>query len=352
LDMSFRVKVLPSGREFDAEGDESVLDAALREAVVMPYGCKDGICGTCKARVLEGEVEQGPHAPSALGADERAAGLALMCCARARSPLVIEARLVAGVGDIPLRKLPCRINAIERIAQDVAVLRLQLPAGESLRYLAGQYIELILRDGTRRSYSMAAAPGRADTLELHVRHLPGGRFTDALFGVSSPPVKVRDILRFEGPMGTFFLREDGDAPIVLLASGTGFAPIKAIVEQVIGQDRPRLMTLYWGGRRPRDLYMNALAETWAATIPGFRYVPVVSDPRPEDDWRGRTGFVHRAVMADLPDLSGHRVYACGAPTMVDAARTDFTERCGLPADAFFADAFVTAADAARIDKNL
>ncbi len=346
--MGFRVTVLPSGRQFDAEGDESILDAALRETVVMPYGCKDGICGTCKARVLDGEVEQGPHAPAALDAAERAAGYALMCCASARSPVVVEARLVAGVGDIPLRKLPCRVNAIERVAPDVAVVRLQLPAGESLRYLAGQYIELVLRDGTRRSYSMATPPGQGDTLELHVRHLPGGRFTDALFGASSPPVQVRDILRFEGPMGTFFLREDGDAPIVLLASGTGFAPIRAIVGQVLGQDRPRPMTLYWGGRRPADLYMNELAQGWAATVPGFRYVPVVSDPQPEDDWRGRTGFVHQAVMADLPDLSGHRVYACGAPVMVDAARADFVERCRLPADAFFADAFVTAADAARI----
>ena len=346
--MGFRVRVLPSGREFDAGADESILDAALREAVVMPYGCKDGICGTCKARVLEGEVEQGPHAPSALDADERAAGFALMCCASARSPLVVEARLVAGVGDIPMRKLPCRINAIERVAPDVVVLRLQLPAGQSLGYLAGQYIELILRDGTRRSYSMATPPGQSDTLELHVRHLPGGRFTDALFGASSPAVQVRDILRFEGPMGTFFLREDDDAPVVLLASGTGFAPIKAIVEQVQARGGDLPMALYWGGRRPHDLYMNELAEQWAATIPGFRYVPVVSDALPEDAWQGRDGYVHRAVMEDLPDLSGYKVYACGAPAMVDAAREDFVERCGLAPDAFFADAFVTAADAARV----
>jgi CDP-4-dehydro-6-deoxyglucose reductase len=340
--MGFRVRVLPSGREFEAEADESVLDAALRAALVMPYGCKDGICGTCKARVLEGEVEQGQHAPAALREDERAAGFALMCCASARSPLVVEVRLVAGVGDIPVRKLPCRINAIERVAPDVVVLRLQLPAGESLRYLAGQYIELILRDGTRRSYSMATAPGQSDTLELHVRHLPGGRFTDALFGASSPAIKVRDILRLEGPLGTFFLREDDDAPVVLLASGTGFAPIKAIVEQVLARGRPLPMALYWGGRRPRDLYMNELAEHWAATVPGFRYVAVVSDALAEDAWRGRTGFVHRAVMEDLPDLSAYKVYACGAPAMVDAARADFVARCALPPDAFFADAFVAA----------
>lgn len=345
--MSFAISVMPSGREFTAEDDETVLDAALRHGVVLPYGCRNGACGSCKARVLAGSIRQGPHVATALSDEERAQGWALLCCANARSALSLEARVVAAAGDIPVRKLPCRIQAIDRLGDDVALVRLQLPARESLRYLAGQYIELILRDGTRRSYSMACAPGERDTLELHVRHMPGGRFTDALFGVTEPPVRVRDILRFEGPMGTFFLREDSDAPIVLLASGTGFAPIKAIVEHAIEQGSKRPMALYWGGRRPRDLYMDALAARWAGEIPGFRYVPVVSDALPGDDWRGRTGFVHRAVVEDLPDLSGHEVYACGAPAMVDAAREDFTRQCRLPPEAFFADAFTSAADLAR-----
>jgi len=345
--MSFKVTVTPSGRQFDVDDDEFILEAALRQGVVLPYGCRDGACGSCKARVVEGRIGQGPHAEKALGADEAARGYALLCCAHALSDLAVECRVVAAAGDIPIRKMPCRVASIERPAPDVAVLVLQLPANERLQYLAGQYIELLLKDGSRRSYSMASAPHQAEgQIELHVRHMPGGRFTDALFGAAQPAVAVRDILRFEGPMGTFFLREDSDRPIVFVASGTGFAPVKAMVEHARHAGIARPMTLYWGGRRPHDLYMNALAGQWAREIDGFRYVPVVSDALPEDDWHGRTGFVHRAVMADLPDLSRHQVYACGAPAMVDAARRDFTATCGLPPTEFFADSFTSAADLA------
>jgi CDP-4-dehydro-6-deoxyglucose reductase len=344
--MSFKVTVSPSGRQFDVDDDEFILEAALRQGVVLPYGCRNGACGSCKARVVDGRIEQGPHADKALAADEAARGYALLCCSHAQSDLSVECRVVAAAGDIPIRKMPCRIASIEFLAPDVAALKLQLPANERLQYLAGQYIELLLKDGSRRSYSMASAPHLAEQLELHVRHMPGGRFTDALFGATQPAVKVRDILRFEGPMGTFFLREDSDRPIVLLASGTGFAPIKAIVEHARHKGIARPMALYWGGRRPRDLYLNALAEQWVREIDGFRYVPVVSDALPEDGWRGRTGFVHRAVMDDLPDLSGHQVYACGAPVVVDCARRDFTSVCRLPQAEFFADSFTSAADLA------
>ena len=343
--MRFKVTVSPSGRQFDVDDDEFILEAAMRQGVVLPYGCRDGACGSCKARVLEGCIDQRAHADRALGADEAARGHALLCCARACSDLSIEARVVAAAGDIPIRRMPCRIASIERPAPDVAVLRLQLPANERLRYLAGQSIELALKDGSRRSYSMACAPHRAEgQIELHVRHMPGGRFTDALFGVVQPAVAVRDILRFEGPMGTFFLREDSERPIVFVASGTGFAPVKAMIEHARHAGCARPMTLYWGGRRPRDLYLNALAQQWMQEIDGFRYVPVVSEALPEDDWHGRTGFVHRAVMADLPDLSGYQVYACGAPVVVDAARRDFTALCRLPPTEFFADSFTSAAD--------
>jgi CDP-4-dehydro-6-deoxyglucose reductase len=344
--MTFSVTVVPSGKQFSVEPGETVLDAGLRQGVVLPYGCKNGACGSCRARVAEGRIEQGPHQAKALPAADAAQGFALLCCATALSDLTVEARVIAAAGDIPLRKMPCRVASIERVAPDVVVMRLQLPAHERLQFLAGQFVELILKDGTRRSYSMAVAPHAAEQIELHVRHMPGGRFTDALFGVAQPAVKERDILRFEGPMGTFFLREDSAKPIVLLASGTGFAPIKAIVEHAAHKGIVRPMTLYWGGRRPRDLYMHALCEQWAAQWPHLRYVPVVSDALPEDGWTGRTGFVHRAVMDDLPDLSGHQVYACGAPIVVDSARADFTARCGLPADEFYADAFTTAADLA------
>ena len=346
--MSFTVTVSPSGKQFTAAADESILEAALRQGVVLPYGCRDGACGSCKAKVIEGQLHQGPHSDNALKPAEATQGFALMCCSQARSDLAVECRIVNAVGDVPVRKMPCRVASIERVAPDVVVLKLQLPASERLQYLAGQYVELILKDGSRRSYSMARAPHLADQVELHVRHMPGGRFTDALFGVTQPVVKERDILRFEGPLGTFFLREDSDKPAVLLASGTGFAPIKAIVEHAQFKGLSRPMTLYWGGRRPQDLYMHALCEQWAQEIPGFRYVPVISDASPEDQWSGRTGFVHRAVMQDLPDLSGHQVYACGAPIVVESAQRDFIAQCGLPIEEFYADSFTSAADLASV----
>ncbi|HQD83338.1 MAG TPA: CDP-6-deoxy-delta-3,4-glucoseen reductase [Quisquiliibacterium sp.] len=344
--MSFTVTVQPSGKQFSVESDEMILDAALRQGVVLPYGCKNGACGSCKARVTDGLIEQGAHSAGALRSDEAVQGMALICCARAQSDLTLEARVVSAAGDIPIRKMPVRVSSIDRVAADVAVIRLQLPANERLQYLAGQYVELILRDGARRSYSMACAPHLAEQLELHIRHMPGGRFTDMVFGAVQPALKERDILRIEGPMGTFFLREDSTKPMVLLASGTGFAPIKALIEHAIHKGVRRPMTLYWGGRRPADLYMNDLCARWARELPDFRYVPVVSDALPEDGWTGRTGFVHRAVMADFPDLSGHQVYACGAPVVVESARTDFVASCRLPEDEFFADAFTSAADAA------
>jgi CDP-4-dehydro-6-deoxyglucose reductase len=280
--------------------------------------------------------------------EEREAGYTLLCQARATSDLVVESREIRLASDIQVRKLPSRVTSITRPAADVAVLQLQLPATETFKFYAGQYVELILKDGKRRSYSMANPPHSAAALELHIRHLPGGLFTDHVFGVGATQMKEREILRIEGPMGSFFLREDSDLPIVMLASGTGFAPIKAIIEHMVEQGVKRPVTLYWGGRRPADLYMHAMAQNWAATIPNFRYVPVVSDALPEDAWTGRTGFVHKAVMADFPDLSGYQVYACGAPIVVDSARRDFVAHCKLPDDAFFADSFTSEADLAAL----
>jgi CDP-4-dehydro-6-deoxyglucose reductase len=344
--MSFKVSVQPSGKQFEVDAGESILAAALRQNVILPYGCRNGACGSCKALVLDGHIEQGPHSSGAMKPEEAASGYALLCCATPMGDVTVQCRVIAAAGDIPLRKMPCRVASITEAAPDVRIVRLQLPANERLQYLAGQYVELLLRDGSRRSYSMASAPTTAEQIELHIRHMPGGKFTDSLFGITQPGIKERDILRFEGPMGTFFLREDSEAPIIFLASGTGFAPIKAIIEHIIHKAVRRPIVLYWGGRRPRDLYMNAQCEQWAAELPDFRYVPVVSDALPEDAWSGRTGFVHQAVMADFPDMSSHQVYACGAPIVVDSARHDFTQSCGLPEDQFFADAFTSEADLA------
>jgi CDP-4-dehydro-6-deoxyglucose reductase, E3 len=333
-----KVKVQPSGHQFDVDEGESVLTAALRQDLVLPYGCRNGACGTCKGKIVEGEVDYGVYQKKALTEDEKAQGKALFCQARPLTDLVIEARTIGAAKDIPIKMLPCRVQKIERLADDVIVLYLKLPANERLQFLAGQYVEFLLKDGSRRSFSMGNAPHDDELIQLHVRHVPGGQFTDHVFG----KMKERDILRLEGPFGTFFLREDSAKPIVLVASGTGFAPIKSIVEHALRKGGTRPMVLYWGGRRPKDLYMDALARQWP-----LKYVPVVSDALPEDRWTGRTGFVHRAVMEDFPDLSAHQVYACGVPVMVDAAKRDFTQQCRLPEDEFFADSFTTQADLAQ-----
>ncbi|MBB2487554.1 CDP-6-deoxy-delta-3,4-glucoseen reductase [Mitsuaria sp. WAJ17] len=341
--MNFQITVQPSGREFAVERDETLLGAAIRQGIGLPYGCKDGACGSCKSKLLEGRVIHGAHQSKALSAEEEAQGMVLTCCATPQTDCVLEARTVPGAGEFPVLKLPSRVISIDKPAPDVAVIRMQLAANQNFQFHAGQYVEFILRDGARRSYSMANAPhnlGTPAAVELHIRHMPGGKFTDHVFGA----LKEKDILRMEGPFGSFFLREDSDKPIVLLASGTGFAPIKAILERIqhLGLTRP--VHLYWGCRSKSDLYLHDWAAQAAAENPTLRYIPVLSEPKPEDAWTGRTGFVHQAVLADLPDLSGFQVYACGAPIMVESAQRDFSAQGGLPKDEFYADAFTSEAD--------
>ena len=337
--MTFTVTVQPAGRSFEVARDEAMLPAAIRQGIGLPYGCKDGACGSCKSRLLEGRVIHGAHQLKALSAAEEASCLVLTCCATPQTDCVIESRQVTSVGQFPVLKMPVRVTTIERRAPDVAVLTLQLPGNQVFQYHAGQYIEFILRDGARRSYSMASAPETAQgQMELHIRHMPGGRFTDHVFGA----MKEREILRVEGPFGSFFLREDSAKPVVLLASGTGFAPIKALIEHMQAHGMDREAVLYWGCRSEADLYLHDWALEMARTLPWLRYVPVLSEPGVA--WQGRTGFVHRAVMADLPDLSGHQVYACGAPVMVAAAQRDLVAQCALPAEEFYADAFTSEAD--------
>lgn len=344
---TYTITIESTAHQFTASEDQSVLDAALAAGIVLPYSCRAGACSSCKGKIVSGEFEAGPAPAQVLQAEEIEQGYTLLCQAHAKSDLVIQSREVRLASDIQIRKLPARVTSIRFAAPDVAVLTLQLPSSETFRFYAGQYVELILKDGHRRSYSMANSPNQAAALELHVRHMPGGLFTDHVFGAGTTQMKEREIVRLEGPFGSFFLRDDSQKPIVFLASGTGFAPIKAIIEQMIEQGNQRQAVLYWGGRREQDLYMNDLANSWQQQLPNFSYIPVVSDALPEDNWAGRQGLVHEAVMADLSDLSGHEVYACGAPVMVEAARRDFTAKRGLPEDAFFADAFTSAADSAK-----
>ena len=341
--MSFTITLQPSGRTFTAEPDEPLLAAAIRQGIGLPYGCRDGACGSCKSRLVEGRVQQGAHQDKALSADEEAQGLVLTCCAHPQSDCTLQARSVPGAGEFPVLKMPARVLALQRAAPDVMVLRLQLPANQVVQYHAGQYVEFILRDGARRSYSMANAPhelGNPPAIELHLRHLPGGKFTDHVFS----EMKERDILRIEGPFGSFFLREDSTKPLILLASGTGFAPIKALIQRLQHLGSPRPAVLYWGCRRKADLYQHDWCEQQAASMPTLRYVPVLSEPEPADAWTGRTGLVHQAAMQDWPDLSAHQVYACGVPVMVEAAQRDFCAACALPPEEFFADAFTSEAD--------
>jgi len=284
----------------------------------------------------------GTHESKALSDEEEANGFVLTCCGIPHSDVVLESRQVTEAGAFPIRKMPSRVLALERMSHDVMKIRLQLPANDTFVYHAGQYVEFILRDGSRRSYSMANAPHNGPALELHIRHMPGGKFTDHVFGA----MKEKEIQRIEGPFGSFYLREDSDKPMVLLASGTGFAPIKALLEHMQFQGITRPATLYWGGRRPEDLYMDDWVQARLLDMPNLTYVPVISNATPEDAWTGRTGFVHRAVLEDLPDLSAYQVYACGAPIVIDSARNDYSELAGLPEEEFYADSFITEADKA------
>ena len=371
---SYNVLVQPSGRKFVVPSEQTVLAAALAAGITLPHGCKNGACGSCKGKVIAGSVRHGTHAEAALSASEEAAGLALFCCAHPSTDLVIEARIAAALDGIVPHKMPGRIERIEWPVKDVAILSVRLPASEHLQFRAGQYMDFIFSNGVRRSYSIASMPGAEGAIEFHIRHMPGGTFTDALFSRANPALRERSILRLEGPLGTFFLREGDSESIVLLASGTGFAPIKAIVETIFAKgihkddpvtgQRARKVVLYWGARKRADLYMDELPRRWEREQPNFRYVPVLSEAdseagtatasdapvpthgevEPVQVWSGRTGLVHHAVMQDLPDLSGFQVYACGVPIMVQSAHRDFIAQCGLREENFFSDAFVSMAD--------
>jgi CDP-4-dehydro-6-deoxyglucose reductase, E3 len=333
--MTYQVTLNPSGRHFAVAQGDSLLEAGLAQNVGLPYGCKSGACGSCKAKVLTGEYSHGSASDSALPAAERALGFALLCCASAHSDLTIEVREVAGSGEYPVKIMPARVEAMTQAADDVIILRLKLPASDRMRFRPGQYVDILLRDGKRRSFSIANPPHDAEFLELHIRRVPGGQFTDQVFN----SMKLRDITRLEGPLGSFFLRDDSTAPVILLAGGTGFAPLKAIIEHAIHEKHARPMHLYWGASDPAGLYLNRLAVEWAASRKDFRYTPVLSAQPSPEGWSGRTGLVHQALMSDYADLSSHQVYACGSPAMIDAARRDLTGLRALPADAFFSDAF-------------
>lgn len=332
---SFTVRLAASGTEFEVHGGETVLDAALRQGVVLPYSCRTGSCATCKGRLVSGEVDYGEYQEQALPDAERKQGYALLCRAQPLSDLEVEAREVEVAEEIEIKLLPCRVVRMTPIAHDVMELRVQLPQNQRFHYLPGQYIDLLMRDGRRRSFSIANPPGEEGTLELHVRRVPDGYFTNYIF----EGMKERDLLRFQGPLGTFFLRDgDEERPLIFVAGGTGFAPIKAILEHAFGEGISRPVHLFWGARAMRDLYMRELAESWQARYDNFSFTPVLSEPGGDDQWAGDTGWVHEAVTLYYPDLSGYQVYASGPPPMIEALHKSFPEH-GLPEDQLFYDSF-------------
>ncbi|MFO1350429.1 MAG: CDP-6-deoxy-delta-3,4-glucoseen reductase [Gammaproteobacteria bacterium] len=337
--MARHVLLKAQHQTFPIENGETVLAAALRAGHILPYSCRGGTCGSCLGRVLSGRVAYEHGRPPALSAREEAEGKALFCQAEALEDLIIEARVIDAARDIPIRTLPCRVLSLERLAHDVMRLRLQLPSTERLQFLAGQYIDILLPGGRRRSFSLANPPHADDYLELHIRYVPGGLFSGQVFG----GMQEKTMLRFQGPLGTFFLREDSDRPIVMMAGGTGFAPLKAMLEHAFQQGLQRPAHLYWGARARRDLYLDGLVQDWAMRYPHFHYTPVLSEPRDDDAWPGRTGFVHAAVAADYPDLRGVDLYMSGPPAMIEAAKAAFAAR-GLPEAQLFYDSFEYAMD--------
>ncbi|MDW7535193.1 MAG: CDP-6-deoxy-delta-3,4-glucoseen reductase [Candidatus Nitrotoga sp.] len=333
--MTFNILVKPSNHSFTIDSNETILEAGLRHGFIFPYSCRDGVCGTCKGMILQGTVDYGEYEGDTLNESEKARGMALFCRSKPTSDLVIECNEVSAAKDIPIRTMPCRIHKLDRPTDDVMIVHLKLPANERLQFLAGQYINILMKGGKVKSYSLASPPHNDEFLQLHVRNVSGGEFTKHVF----TQMKERDILRFKGPMGTFFLREDSTKPIILVASGTGFAPIKSIIEHALHIGLKRSMHFYWGALSLSGLYMLEAVKKWEPH--GIKFTPVLSEAMPADQWEGRSGFVHTAVMEDHSDLSGYQVYACGAPIMVESARRDFVALCRLPNEEFFSDAFIT-----------
>lgn len=332
--MSHKILIQSKQQTFSVGNKETILEAALKQHVNLPYGCRNGACGSCKAHLIEGKFKYGNTPITGLTKEEEEAGYILLCQALPQSDLVIEARTINSIADIPVRKLPCRVTRIEKLNHDVMRLFLKLPATERIQFLAGQYIDILMQGGKRRSFSLANAPHDDEYLELHVRHYNGGLFSEFAFN----KLHEKSLLRIEGPLGTFFLREESDRPIIMVAGGTGFAPVKSIVEHAINKGISRPIYLYWGARSRRDLYLNELAELWARELEDFHYIPVLSEPLDSDKWNGKTGFVHQIVLEDFTDLSVYEVYTCGPPPLVHAVRDTFTER-GLSEEYIYSDSF-------------
>ena len=336
--MSFKVIIEPDGYSFVAEPGESILEAAMHNGIHLAYGCRNAVCGSCKGTLIEGQIEYGGYEPSGLSEDEKAQGMALFCQARPTSDVRIKARIINSPENIPIKNIPTRVARKEQLSHDVIRLFLRPPGATRLQFLAGQYIDILLPDGQRRSFSIANSPLDDELIELHIRHVEDGEFTSYLF----TELKEKDILRIEGPFGQFYLREDFTTPVIYMAGGTGFAPIKGIIEYAFQESMKQPMYLYWGARSIQDLYMDALARQWSQHV-NFHYIPVLSEALVEDQWTGRQGMVHEAIINDFETLHNYAVYTAGPPLMVKAGWEAFS-KLGLPEQRFYSDAFTFAHD--------
>jgi len=336
--MSFKVTIEPSGLQLQTEGDESILDAALRHGINLHYGCRNAVCGVCKGRLIEGTVHYAAVETPGLSEEERRQSLALFCRAIPSTDIRIEAEHVTSPESIEIKDLEARVDKIERLTPEIMRLQLRLNGAQRLEFLAGQYIDILLQDGRRRSFSIANAPQNKDFIELHIRHNENGDYTHYIFN----EMQENESLRIEGPFGSFYFREDSNHPIIFMAGGTGFGPIKAIIEHALDKGIARPMYLYRGARSADDLYMDNKINVWLKNA-NLNYIPVLSAANVADNWAGRTGLVHQAIAKDFKDMRNVEVYSCGPPAMVEAGRTAFLDR-GLPGDRYYCDAFEKAAD--------
>jgi len=346
--MSHQILIEPSKHALTTRPNETILEAVLRQGFIFPYGCRNGSCGTCKGKIITGKVHYGQHDKNSLTEADKQAGMALFCSAVPTSDITIECHKISTIKNIEIKTMPCRVERLERIADDIMIISLKLPPNQRLQYLAGQYINILLKDGKRRSFSLANSPVDDEFLQLHVRNYLGGVFANHVF----TQMKEKDILRIEGPLGGFCLRDAASqTPVIFIASGTGFAPIKSILEYTFAMESDahtkREMTLYWGVRTKADLYLLELANNWQQRE-NFKFIPVLSAALPTDNWSGREGFVHQAVLQDFGNLIKHQVYACGSPVMIKAAHDDLTHLRKLPTDAFFSDIFTPSLNVAKL----
>ncbi len=329
----YEITTVPCGHTVTAKKGETVLEAALHQGLNLPYVCRDGACGACKGTILRGTVDYGIYQKGVLTDAEKSEGKALFCCAKPLSDLEIECNEVNELGRFPIKTMKFHVQKMERAAPDVMLLDLRPEGNEQMKFIAGQYVAVLLDDGAKRSYSIANAPHESDRLQLHIRLVPGGKFTSHVFN----KMKEGDALQVEGPLGSFFLHEEDDKPIIFMSGGCGFGSIKGMVEHAFKVGLKRPMVLYWGARTPIDIYSD-LPGKWQQEHDNFKFIPVLSEPKPEHGWQGRTGLVHEAILQDYSDLSGYQVYACGSPEMVAAGREPFMAK-GLPEDQYFSDAF-------------